>query len=86
MLKCILLLIASTLSVLAQVGTQGSMFGTVTDATGAVIPAAEIIVTNLDTGLVNKYVTGENGNFEVLALPIGRYSVVFRLPVSRHGT
>jgi hypothetical protein len=80
MLKCILLLIASTLSVLAQVGTQGSMFGTVTDATGAVIPAAEIIVTNLDTGLVNKYVTGENGNFEVLALPIGRYSVSVSAP------
>ena len=36
--------------------------------------------SRFDTGLVNEYVTGENGNFEVLALPIGRYSVSVAAP------
>jgi outer membrane receptor protein involved in Fe transport len=47
----------------------------VTDASGAVVPKANVTVTNLDTGLQKSAVTGEGGEFEVLALPTGPYSV-----------
>jgi hypothetical protein len=75
LLLWIALLIVSSRVVLAQVSTQGSMLGTVTDSSGASVPGAEVVVTNLDTGLVNKAVTDSGGNFEILALHIGRYSV-----------
>ena len=67
------LVCASALS--AQVGTQGSILGQVTDTSRAVLPGAEVTVTNLSTGLTQTAVTDAEGNFEVLALPIGSYSV-----------
>jgi hypothetical protein len=67
------LLVASSLP--AQVGTEGSILGVVTDGSGGVIPGAEVIVTNLNTGLKKTTLTHESGNFEILALPIGPYSI-----------
>src|SRR5690242_15147346 len=52
-----------------------SIRGTVTDATGAVIPNAAITVTNENTGLVRTTMTSGTGNYEVLSLPVGTYSV-----------
>lgn len=69
------LVLLSTAPVLGQVGTQGSVFGTVNDSSGAALPGATITVTNLDTGLVRTAVSGGTGQFEILALPIGPYSV-----------
>ena len=60
---------------MGQVGTQGSILGTVVDASGSVLPGASITVTNLDTGLVQTAVSDGRGSFEILALPIGPYSV-----------
>src|SRR6478609_4166100 len=59
----------------SQVGTEGSFFGTVTDATGAVVPSAEVTVTNTGTGLTKTGKTSEQGNFDILALPVGSYSI-----------
>ena len=59
----------------AQVGTEASIVGVVTDASGAVVPGAQITVKNLETGLQKTAVTDEFGNFTVLALPRGPYSV-----------
>jgi outer membrane receptor protein involved in Fe transport len=67
------LLVASSLP--AQVGTEGSILGVVTDGSGGVIPGAEITGTNLNTGLKKTALTDESGNFEILALPIGPYSI-----------
>jgi hypothetical protein len=47
----------------------------VNDATGAVVPGAEVTVTNLDTGLLKRVASDQSGNFEILALPPGSYSV-----------
>lgn len=64
------------LSVLsAQVGTEGSFFGTVTDPSGAGIPEARVEVTHLATGVSQQASTDAQGNFNILALPIGRYSI-----------
>jgi len=49
--------------------------GTVTDATGAVLPDVQIIATNTATG-VSKTVTSQaSGLYEFLQLPIGPYTV-----------
>ncbi len=41
----------------AQNSNSGDIRGTVTDSSGAVVPGANVTVTNNDTGVVNKYVT-----------------------------
>jgi hypothetical protein len=69
------LVLASFAPLRAQVGTQGSILGEVTDASKGVLPGAEINVTNLATGLTQTAIADTNGNFEILALPIGWYSV-----------
>jgi hypothetical protein len=63
------------LAMFSQIGTEGSFFGTVTDATGAVVPSAEITVTNTGTGFARTVTSGQEGSFDILSLPIGSYSV-----------
>ncbi|MEW5980466.1 MAG: TonB-dependent receptor [Acidobacteriota bacterium] len=60
---------------LAQVGTEGSILGVVTDPSGAVIAGAEVTVTNLGTNSTKSVTTDAAGRFQVLALPRGNYSV-----------
>jgi hypothetical protein len=60
---------------LAQIGGVGVVLGVVKDSTGAVISGAEVTVTNLETGLLKTGLTDAAGNFELLNLPIGSYSV-----------
>src|SRR6266536_3914611 len=75
LLALLLRLLAANGELLAQVGTEGAILGVVTDSTGAVVAGAEVTVTNLDTGLKKTMVTDSGGNFEILALPRGPYSV-----------
>ncbi len=53
----------------------GTIQGVVTDATGAVIPGAQIVVRNLDTGVEYKTTTNEVGFYMVQGLNPGRYSI-----------
>ena len=69
------LLLAWGSSLYAQVGTEGAILGVVRDSSGAVVAGAEVTVTNLDTGLKKTAVSDSAGNFEILALPRGPYSV-----------
>ncbi len=62
------------LPMLAQFDT-GTITGTVTDTTGAVIAHAAITVTNVGTGIQKSYVTDQNGNFVASSLPYGTYVV-----------
>ena len=55
--------------------TLGSINGTVVDPTGAAIPGATVTVVNNDTNLTRKTTTKNDGTFQVLNLPIGRYTV-----------
>jgi hypothetical protein len=68
------LVLMSTVPLMGQVGTQGSIFGAVTDASSAALPGATVTVTHIDTGIARTAVTDPGGNFEILALPIGTYS------------
>ena len=59
-----------TPAVWAQDAT-GKIAGNITDATGAVVPGATIVVTNLDTKTTKQAVTNGQGFYQVLQLPIG---------------
>src|SRR5436305_1811220 len=53
----------------------GTILGTVTDATGAVLTGAKITITNTATHLTRETATDKDGFFRVLSLPIGSYTV-----------
>lgn len=53
----------------------GRIVGTVVDATGAPILDAKITVKNTQTQITQEAATSENGYYQVLALPIGIYTV-----------
>src|SRR5689334_15480169 len=54
---------------------NGSIVGTVHDASGAVISAATVKVTNVATGVVSARQTNDSGDYEVPALRVGQYNV-----------
>ena len=56
--------------------TAGTIQGTVTDNSGAVIPGASIVVGSLDTGAENITETNEVGFYTVPALNPGLYTVI----------
>ena len=61
--------------------TTGVIEGTITDEAGAVLPAANVEVKNLDTNASKTLPTNEDGRFVFLQLPPGRYT----LTVSKQG-
>src|SRR5215472_16074053 len=54
---------------------QATIVGTVTDSSGAVVPNANITVTNTNTGQIRKLLSNEVGQYVAEALPIGNYEV-----------
>ncbi|HYI93697.1 MAG TPA: carboxypeptidase-like regulatory domain-containing protein, partial [Bryobacteraceae bacterium] len=53
----------------------GTITGSVTDRSGAVIPAASVIVTNQETNQVRDTTADDTGKFTLTFLPVGTYSV-----------
>src|SRR5690349_23311608 len=75
-------LFVSLLGFLLLVPTQGlgqavygSIFGTVTDPTGAVIPNAKVTVTDVRKGTSDVYSTNESGNYSATHLIPDLYKV-----------
>ncbi len=68
------LLLAMARPAAAQ-STTGSIRGTVTDPSGAIVPGANVTITNDDKGLVTHVVAADDGEYVALALPPGRYTV-----------
>ena len=66
------LLFASAIS--AQTVT-GTLRGTVSDSTGAVLPGADIVIRNIDTGQERNLKTGGEGVYVAPFLPLGRYTI-----------
>jgi len=73
----VLIFVALSLSVTAPAFAQYSsgVEGTVTDQTGALLPSAQVSVTNLATGVKETATANSQGFFQVLHLPPGRYNV-----------
>ncbi len=64
----------------AQGIITGSISGTVTDASGAIIPGAAVTATAVSTGITLKTVSDKTGRFHIDDMPIGRYSVNINYP------
>jgi len=54
---------------------RGTILGTVTDPTGAVVAGAQVKVRSASTGLERATVTSSDGSYSVPELPIGTYDV-----------
>ena len=73
----VLLLIVSANAVAQDSAT---VRGTVTDSTGAVIPGAEVTVTNQATNQATTGGTDASGNYEFTNLPTGSYTIRVDVP------
>jgi hypothetical protein len=59
----------------AQAAGTSQIQGTVQDATGATVPAAEVKVTQTDTGLIRTALSGADGGYVITNLPAGPYTL-----------
>src|SRR6267143_5713297 len=71
-----LFLLAALIPAPAWAQTQlGTLFGTVTDTSGAVVPGADVSVENVTTGLKRDGRTDKTGEYQLVGLPTGRYTL-----------
>ena len=75
---CLVVLMAAS-SAFAQMD-QGAITGTVTDATGAVLPAAQVTLTSTDTSLVLHAQTDASGVYVFSPIKIGKYKLSVTAP------
>jgi hypothetical protein len=59
---------------------SGTITGTVTDGTGAVVPKVEVVVTNQETNVATTAITTEAGIYTAPYLPAGSYTVTVTTP------
>src|SRR5213594_1774253 len=59
---------------------RGSLTGTVTDATGAVVPQARVTTQNTATGATYQTTCNEAGQYVQPNLPAGQYQLTFEAP------
>src|ERR1700728_1814271 len=69
-----LLIAIGSIKAIAQY-EDGSLIGTIHDASGAVVPNATITVTNVNTGITAKVASNSSGDYEVPSLHVGVYSI-----------
>ena len=61
----------------AQNSNSGDIRGTVTDTSGAVLPGVNVSVINIDTGVINKFVTNSDGLYDTNSILPGNYTLEF---------
>ncbi|MGO9124485.1 MAG: TonB-dependent receptor domain-containing protein [Terriglobales bacterium] len=79
-MTCRWLHIASLLTLLVALplfasGPTGTITGTITDPSGAVVPKARVMVRNEETNATRDALTNDDGDYTVALLPPGRYQV-----------
>jgi len=77
-IQALLLLSLCSLTAFAQV--NATVGGTVSDASGALIPGVDVKATNVNTGISNTRITNEAGSYEFPSLQPGLYTVTAALP------
>ena len=68
----------TSMSMFAQT-SNASLGGTVSDASGALIPGVEVMARNVGTGIVNTTLTNETGTYQFPSLQPGTYQVTAQL-------
>ena len=71
----VVVLLGLVLSASALAQFRSAIEGTVTDASGAVVPDAKVTLTNIDTGISQSVQSNEEGLFRFPSLAPGRYKV-----------
>src|SRR5688572_6417836 len=80
-LKSVLLVLAGALLLPAVAAAQGTLTGTVRDASGAVLPGVTVEASSpAIQGAVRTVVTNSAGIYRIIELPPGIYSLTFTLP------
>jgi hypothetical protein len=64
----------------AQVAGTGSIQGSITDSTGAILPGATVTIINEGTQVKNTAVSSNSGDYSAPNLPIGTYTVMVSAP------
>ena len=75
-LAMFLLIFTLTRLALGQGANQGSIHGTITDQSGAAVPAANLKATNTETGISFTTASDADGLYTFLVVPVGTYTVV----------
>jgi len=65
------------LNCLAQSTNAGDIRGTVTDASGALVPDASVTVTNTATGVSKIFTTNQAGLYDTDSIVTGEYTITF---------
>lgn len=73
--RMILAFVLLAAGVLAAQTFRGTILGTVTDASGAVVSGAKVTVKNAATGLERSTQTSADGSYSLPELPLGSYTV-----------
>ncbi|WP_213807557.1 TonB-dependent receptor [Granulicella sp. dw_53] len=79
-LSLVVTLFVLSTSALAQIGGTGSMQGTISDPTGAVVPGATVTATNTATNAASTQQTSDSGFYSIAALPPGQYILTVTAP------
>jgi outer membrane receptor protein involved in Fe transport len=74
LLACFVMLFALCAGAFAQ-GSQGTLSGTTSDPSGAVLTGSKVTATNTETGEAFSITTNADGLFTFPLLPVGRYKV-----------
>ena len=69
-----------TASLAAAQDPTGTIEGSITDPSAAVIAGARVAARNLDTGFAREATTAPDGFYRLLLLPVGRYAVTVEAP------
>jgi len=73
---CIALILGTAMSLRAQTSGSGTITGTVTDSTGAVVGSAAVVITDTDTNVSRTLTTDAVGAYIAPFLQPGKYEVV----------
>src|SRR5947209_7823774 len=77
---CLVMLLSFVPLSFGQAVTTSRMVGTVSDAQGAVIGKAQVVVKNPDTQAEYKATTNDQGEWTIPSLPAGVYEVTITAP------
>jgi hypothetical protein len=83
-IPCLLFVLTLTVGAFAQTLT-GQLSGIVTDQTGAVIPNANITLTNQLNGDIRRTVSNSDGLFAIASVPTGEYTILSKRKASPNG-
>src|ERR1700722_1765295 len=75
MKRCLFLVLLLIAPFASAQNSHGSITGQVTDPSGAIIPKAQVTVTNIDTGYTTNVIAGSSGFYTAPELPPGPYKV-----------